>query len=54
VCGGFCGVKHCKGGELVILAEERKERWLETSMTAYPVIFSISYDLLATTLKGCH
>jgi hypothetical protein len=24
VCGGFCGVKQCKGGELVILAEGKK------------------------------
>ena len=24
MCSGFCGVKRCKGGELVILAEAKK------------------------------
>jgi len=35
VCGDFCGVKHCNGGELVVLAESKKgeKRSTESSMT---------------------
>jgi hypothetical protein len=38
---GFCGVKHCKGGEVVILLRARKERKEAQipQVTTNPVIF---------------